>query len=184
MSSAYRSGLHSGSGRAFQPGAGQPSASRAIDYDKLQEKHISIHTDFSPTVNEIIHYMGHRLQSSQYRPTRQGSDRRSDLWNVVIKPCLNDKTSRLLRDNGTTANYVTITGTHGLKLRISDVYSALGYVITETDPYTYSEYGKIEEIQDGMSNAPSTKTKDERSHVERGASTISKRYWTPTEDPA
>ncbi|KAJ6529016.1 hypothetical protein DFH09DRAFT_1094152 [Mycena vulgaris] len=36
------------------------------------------------------------------------------------------------------AEHVAIQGQHGLKLRISDIYTALGFVITETDPYSYS----------------------------------------------
>ncbi|KAJ6544659.1 hypothetical protein DFH09DRAFT_1088524 [Mycena vulgaris] len=34
--------------------------------------------------------------------------------------------------------YITVAGIHGLKMRISDFYSAMGLIITETDPYPYT----------------------------------------------
>ncbi|KAJ7038951.1 hypothetical protein C8F04DRAFT_1088044 [Mycena alexandri] len=82
---------------------------------------------------EILHYMESRLKSLPF-----GEDtEKARLWKTIVQPCTVARTSRLLRTTG-VAEHVTVPGAHGLQLRISDVYSALGYIITETDRRSYS----------------------------------------------
>ncbi|KAJ7748075.1 hypothetical protein B0H16DRAFT_1849700 [Mycena metata] len=93
---------------------------------------ISIHKHFDPTVDEIIHYM--ELKSHLFNDPEKAK-----LWDTVIKPCLDAERSRLVPRNTGVAEHVTVPGTYDLKMRISDIYSALGYIVTETDRYQYTE---------------------------------------------
>ncbi|KAJ7703915.1 hypothetical protein B0H17DRAFT_1228098 [Mycena rosella] len=106
---------------------------------------ISIHTDFAPSYTQIFHYLEYRLKS---HPFSQIDDRRRTLWQLVVGPCLGQRRSRVDRERGNAAEHVTITGMHGLKLRISDIYSALGFTITETDPYPYTNKETPQELDD------------------------------------
>ncbi|KAJ7130291.1 hypothetical protein C8R44DRAFT_905683 [Mycena epipterygia] len=79
---------------------------------------------------------------SKSRPFIDVDDGRRDLWTTIISRCIRAKRSRLYKPvNHPGAplelEYITVTGLHGLKLRISDFYSAMGLVITDTDPYPY-----------------------------------------------
>ncbi|KAJ7431463.1 hypothetical protein B0H11DRAFT_2298317 [Mycena galericulata] len=101
---------------------------------------ISIHTHFSPKFVQIVHYLEYRSQSY---PFVDAGDGRRDLWNTIIHKCLTSRRSRCEKprinpNSPVELECITVTGLHGLQLRISDFYSALGLIITETDPYPYN----------------------------------------------
>ncbi|KAJ7163906.1 hypothetical protein C8R43DRAFT_257579 [Mycena crocata] len=105
-------------------------------YESDVTQDISIHRHFSPTWLEIRYYLEKRSRSYLFVNAAGG---REHLWGLIRK-CIASRTTRCLKSSAQHTNsepeleYVTVTGMHGLKLRISDVHASLGLLITETDP--------------------------------------------------
>ncbi|KAJ7481476.1 hypothetical protein FB451DRAFT_129687 [Mycena latifolia] len=118
-------------------------------YQQPRTRSISIYDDFNPTWEEIVHYLEYRSTS---RPFVDATDGRRNLWSTVISRCLTTQQSRNAKQTPPgrpiELEYVTVTGLHGLKLRISDFYTALGLIITETEPYIYHGYESDEQIEE------------------------------------
>ncbi|KAJ7911445.1 hypothetical protein B0H13DRAFT_2481391 [Mycena leptocephala] len=114
----------------------------ATSYQQRQAEEISIHTHFSPSALQIMKYMEKRATSPSFVGIDEGH---AKLW-PMLQQCLKEGYSRRLRRTGRIdlngnpeleLDYITVTGLHGLRMRISDFYSALGFIVSETDPYPY-----------------------------------------------
>ncbi|KAJ6577487.1 hypothetical protein B0H19DRAFT_1062098 [Mycena capillaripes] len=112
---------------------GQP-----VSNQPRQVRQISIHTHFAPTAKEIVNYVQERSTSSEFVSKSEGH---AQMW-PMLQRCLQSRrmraTGRFLPNSRVVEmelDSITVTGLHGLKMRISDFYSALGFIITETDPY-------------------------------------------------
>ncbi|KAJ6488131.1 hypothetical protein C8R47DRAFT_508313 [Mycena vitilis] len=107
---------------------------------------ISIHTDFSPQFLQITSYMKTRAADPEFCSKSPGH---AQIGDMIFK-CLSARTCRIMVPTKQTLNgqpvktlyYITVTGRHGLQMRISDFYSLLGFIISETDQYP--SYTRIE----------------------------------------
>ncbi|KAJ7510508.1 hypothetical protein B0H11DRAFT_1191941 [Mycena galericulata] len=121
--------------KMYSPRPGPP-----ITYEHPPHPPISIHTHFNPYFEQIVHYLESRSKSRPF----VDADGRRNLWDTVLRRTLRLKQSRCMKQQSQTANsapeleYITVTGIYGIQLRISDFYSAMGLVITDTDPYPYT----------------------------------------------
>ncbi|KAJ7348071.1 hypothetical protein DFH08DRAFT_808834 [Mycena albidolilacea] len=92
---------------------------------------------------QIVHYLEERCKAVPFASAVDAG--RQQLWNF-IKGCLTARSSRYRINTGTywpdgkprraTAR-ISLTGLHGNVMVISDFYSALGFIISETDSYQY-----------------------------------------------
>ncbi|KAF8177080.1 hypothetical protein K438DRAFT_2022360 [Mycena galopus ATCC 62051] len=99
------------------------------------QRTISIHRDFSPTWDQIEHYVKIR---SNALPFCGASEGHQNLWRTVLEPSIDEGRSRTYIPGSKLLAHVTVKGIHGIPLRIADFYSALGLIITETDPWPFS----------------------------------------------
>ncbi|KAJ7746320.1 hypothetical protein B0H16DRAFT_1557021 [Mycena metata] len=106
-----------------------------------KRQQISIFRDFAPTALQIYWYMEERCVSQPFLSAVQDDRHRIKAF---LAKCISKRTSRTMRATGRSGldgrpemelDYLTLTGLHGLTLRISDIYSLLGFIITETEPY-------------------------------------------------
>ncbi|KAJ7825384.1 hypothetical protein B0H14DRAFT_2820655 [Mycena olivaceomarginata] len=105
---------------------------------------ISIHRDFSPTAKQIMEYMENGCQALIRRggQTIQG-------YQSLLALSARWREKRISRVRSQTnpghIDYVELYGRSGIQMKICDFYSALGYIISQADPFTYTGRETIEE---------------------------------------
>ncbi|KAJ7849689.1 hypothetical protein B0H14DRAFT_3137921 [Mycena olivaceomarginata] len=119
------------------------SGGQPVQFEYQVLPSISIHNNFSPSAPSIVHYLEERCKAVPFANAMDAG--RQQLWNF-IKGCLTARSSRYRINTGTywsdgkprraTAR-ISLTGLHGNVMVISDFYSALGFIISETDSYQY-----------------------------------------------
>ncbi|KAJ7249558.1 hypothetical protein B0H12DRAFT_697008 [Mycena haematopus] len=103
----------------------------------MNSPQISIHTHFLLTADEIVDYMYDGCQALINDATRGNAHEVHNRLKGFIKTCVARRTSRFWTGTGNERRLVSfmLFGRGGTDMKICDLYSALGYIIAETDHY-------------------------------------------------